>query len=1199
MLAPNSNLVMRTRNGSGDNGTNQGINLTTSSHVAALEFKTQGSGTITLETGGFGSSQVANIAVGKLTTSGGVVSLAAKNSNSQIIMPAGAQIASGGGNITLQADNMSFTGGTTPSIFAGNGEVWLRPTAASVVLGQGANDANGILGLTESELRTITTTTNGSLKIGKDGVTGSMTVSGPLDLTGSGLAGNLILDGFYSNLNVNAPLKAPGTLVLSTGPVGTITQTSDGIISATALKANSDSVTLNAADNLVGVIAGSASAGDFTFRTINPLTVSVVDLHPGVSATGNVLLNSTSTAGVNQNNYFSSAIITATGLAVDAAGPVNLNNTSNSIGSVAASVTGTGGINLRSSTDLAISSVLGINGVTTTANQPINVASNGLLTVGSNVNAGGGSGDVNLKGANIQLYGPLMIDGVRINLFADQPVTGKISTLSGSPVTIGGTNTMDILLGSDLLDFSLAVPTFNANHAITYRNATDNHDISTSSLANAVLNTPFLVIGNDKAEELHTTRNITVNVELARPDDAVVFLAGGGISQTAAITAKDLAIRAGTVDGSTGEVVLDNSANQVGTVAATLQGGRFNFTNGSALSVGTVSDGVNSVSGVITNNGVTSIFTTAGNLVIASPINAGTAGVNLNVGGAISGNGVKGASLNASASGGMSLSTQVGMLSANNTGANTEIAFNNDGPLLIQSLIQPSSSSGSINVDNVGALTVGSGSLAVSLAVSSSSGAIHLTGRNALTVNGGISSESGNIHLLAYPSGVVGHGDTLTLSNTGAVFSNTGNISLRAGDHIVIANGANISSTLGRVTQSPNLNVPPPPSLSECKLNPALSGCASVLPTLNQCIATPSLNGCSVVLPTMAECTATPSLPGCSAVLPTIAQCTATPSLPGCSAVLPTIAQCTATPSMPGCSAVLPTIAQCTATPSMPGCSAVLPTIAQCTATPSLSGCSAVLPTIVQCIATPSLPGCSAVLPPLEQCIVRPSAPGCSVVLPTLSQCSATPATPGCSAVLPTMAQCIAIPATPGCLVVLPTLFQCTITPTLPGCSVVLPTLTQCIVMPNLTGCSAVLPTLAQCTATPNLPGCSVVLPVDPCVLDPLAAKCGSGLPPVQTKTPTNEPVNQAINSTINAVNTVNPTTPTLLPPPASQAPPPPPPQTDTGAGAAANSPGTSNNGSEDGSKKNDNPKAEKKDTVISKDSGEKKNDVVKKMYCN
>jgi filamentous hemagglutinin family protein len=426
------------------------------------------------------------------------------------------------------------------------------------------------------------------------------------------------------------------------------------------------------------------------------------------------------------------------------------------------------------------------------------------------------------------------------------------------------------------------------------------------------------------------------------------------------------------------------------------------------------------------------------------------------------------------------------------------------------------------------------------------------------------------------------------------------------------------------------------PSMSTCIATPSTAGCTAVLPTLSQCIASPTDTGCSVVLPSLSTCTAAPSTTGCSVVLPTLSTCIATPSTAGCTAVLPTLSQCTTTPTLPGCSVVLPSLSACIATPTLAGCSAVLPTVSQCTATPTLSGCSVVLPSLSACIATPTLAGCSAVLPTVSQCTATPTLPGCSVVLPSLSACITTPTLAGCSAVLPTVSQCTATPTLPGCSVVLPSLSTCTTTPSTAGCAAVLPSLATCTATPTAAGCSAVLPTLAACTSTPTLAGCATVLPpVNICLSNPTAAGCAAVLPPASSQT-ANEPVQQAINNTVNIINTVTttvtvPATPVFVSTVRVSLPQPTSPSSETGtssptsSSSGATTPGPTSSTSSTGSassstagsaapanaptadKKDDttaeSKKEEKKDdkanTILAKDNGVKKDEPVRKLYCN
>ena len=425
------------------------------------------------------------------------------------------------------------------------------------------------------------------------------------------------------------------------------------------------------------------------------------------------------------------------------------------------------------------------------------------------------------------------------------------------------------------------------------------------------------------------------------------------------------------------------------------------------------------------------------------------------------------------------------------------------------------------------------------------------------------------------------------------------------------------------------------PNLTACIATPTLPGCSVTLPNLTACLATPTLPGCEVTLPNITACIATPTLPGCSVTLPNLTACLATPTLPGCQVVLPNLTACIATPTLPGCSVTLPNLTACIATPTLPGCQVVLPNLTACIATPTLPGCSVTLPNLTACIATPTLPGCSVTLPNLTACLATPTLPGCQVVLPNLTACIATPTLPGCSVTLPNLTACIATPTLPGCSVVLPNITACIATPTLPGCSVTLPNLTACIATPTLPGCSAVLPSLTTCISSPSVPACTAVLPsLAACTSNPSLTGCVVVLPPTQTSN-SDAPLEKALDSTVSIINStsntsgkttqaptifasltqvakpeakVDSTAKALAPSNAepikssdaklSEA------KTDPKAdpkGDAKTSDAKTSEAKKDESSKEETKKEEPKKEEVSsnKDSGAKKDEPVKKLYCN
>jgi filamentous hemagglutinin family protein len=111
------------------------------------------------------------------------------------------------------------------------------------------------------------------------------------------------------------------------------------------------------------------------------------------------------------------------------------------------------------------------------------------------------------------------------------------------------------------------------------------------------------------------------------------------------------------------------------------------------------------------------------------------------------------------------------------------------------------------------------------------------------------------------------------------------------------------------------------PKLQVCKLTPSLEGCPQVLEaTFQACLVNPNDAACSGVLPTLSQCVARSSERGCDAVLPTLAQCIGSPSLQGCSVRLPSLQTCAASPATAGCQAVLPQPDFCGTHPGDPAC---------------------------------------------------------------------------------------------------------------------------------------------------------------------------------------------------------------------------------------------------------------------------------------
>ncbi|MFA6899500.1 MAG: filamentous hemagglutinin N-terminal domain-containing protein, partial [Desulfurivibrionaceae bacterium] len=777
---------------------------------------------------------------GNLTVNGSVTGISTVDLNIPGILTVINGGAISGPVLTLSADNMDLQAGS--SINAGAGIAWLRPYTANYDIDLGLGTTLGDLGLTTNELNTITTTgvlRIGALTAGNLAITaaiapanvstlslesgGTITQAGAGTITETNLAikalGDVTLDtaanlatslaatigdGTHQNRNfkfknspaLNISANIDGRIGISTAidannfdsasPNGVIaltsgaslTQSAGALLAGKAVYAEGGRVVLPEA-NPTGVIAGKAtgfSAGDiFSYKSSNGIQITTVDSFSGIQSASLEPAGVLLAAGNNGVSQDATAPITASsGLMLNTTGPIDLDNAANSVAALAAN----GVTNLYFNETTALTLGITGNGISTSANGPININTGGLLTVQDPVNAG--SGALGLEAPNIQLGAAAAagtsIGGGLIKLRASQ-AAGSISSAAGatSATTINGT---DIAMEADNFTYPSSAPALTATHAITYTTATDNGNISISGLGSATNTAPWLVIGNDTATDTNTTGNIAVDAAIT--GTGVVLLAGGGISQTAAITANALAAKAGSV---TSASTIDlNTPNTVTNFAAQTRDGAISITNAAALAIGNITDGTHSASGIVSTNGNVTIKTSTGNINLSNPINTGSGAVTLDTdAGAVTGTAViSGSQLTVDATTGIGtsatpLSTSVSLLTANNTGTSGDINILNYGTLTTtgwSSNGDPSNADGNIKIVAQSPLTIG--------------------------VDGGVSARN-NIWLEAGSTSAGVTTDNLTI-NGEVISTNAGTITLRAGSSIF---ENFLISTTGTVVRQP------------------------------------------------------------------------------------------------------------------------------------------------------------------------------------------------------------------------------------------------------------------------------------------------------------------------------------------------------------------------------------------------------------
>ncbi len=575
--------------------------------------------------------------------------------------------------------------------------------------------------------------------------------------------------------------------------------------------------------------------------------------------------------------------------------------------------------------------------------------------------------------------------------------------------------------------------------------------------------------------------------------------------------------------------------NRAATLAGSASNGNLRLNLRDAVAIGTV-EGVN---GLKASNEVS---LTGGVLSAAAGIEGVAVFIDAD---AIGGNGlVKGGYVDLVSRGGIGsaanpLRTSANVLNARNTqSGSAPISIVNDRAVTLRNVVQAGAGNGGpISVESTGGLNVAA-SEGDSAGVRTGSGNISLVTHSPMTIAGKVTTDSGNIRLLA------DNGGALTIAATAQVASGSGNVSLTGGstsiapgsvqvsspDKLSVTNTSNPTTPTTPTTPNPPVT---PPALDTCIKAPGTSGCAAVLETkTRECIANMDGPQCAQVLPSTAVCQTNPAALGCAVVLQRAAllACIANPKGAGCGAILPSYDTCRANGNVLGCAPVLAArqaLEACIANPKGPGCGEILPSYDVCKANGSILGCAPVLAArqaLEACIANPKGPGCGDILPTfevcrangnvlgcapvlaarqaLEACIVNPKGPGCGDILPTFEVCRANGSILGCAPVLAArqaLEACIANPAGAACGEILPPLAQCRIDAGILGCAPVLAraAFDACLVNPAGAGCTGVLPSLPVCKATPNLEGCAQVLQLtfDACLSRPGDASCSGILP--------------------------------------------------------------------------------------------------------
>jgi hypothetical protein len=707
--------ILANQGGTGINGftQNTGGDITTTNATANAV-------SISVASGVTGAA-LQNITVG----SGGTISV---NANNGSITQAAGTLSAGTGTVTLT------TGGLTSGI--GTLAANINTSAAAI---NGTAGSGGAF-ITNANSGNFAVTATGTGNIQLISTMGTLTIAGKTATP----MGNITLCSQAGSIAVNATLAAEG----AAGMGGTVRLSSSaGVTQTTAITAINlgvragDDIALDQATNSVSSVFAANNSGSlkvirfldgnsFSTGTVDPdsmvetcfttKTIGVTSTNGDITLcaqNGALSLGAAVNAGTNNigtdvvrlmagGDITQSAVITATDLAVQASGAVQLCGVANQVsGHFAASGAG---VAFQDGLAFHIGTILGV------ANTCFTTTTSGIS---------GGNGDITLaSGGDFNVDTAISTSGT-VRLAAG----GAVSQTNDVSASISAANLGITANGNVTLDGSATMNNVSGSFATQIMGGGFVHFRDVSALGFTVGQVSGAACfagatgvtttggGEITLSDAAGSANLSINnVITAAGNGRVLLTLGNAIMQlvSAAITGGSLGLSTG------GSVSLGGAANAVGTLAA-MTGGALAYQNGQALTVGSV----NGTPGINSGGNNVTLMTTAGMLTIGNGLGEGImatgATVDLNASGVMENpmsttpakSTITGSEARLQGTGTFTLNqaNAVGMLAAGVTGA---LTYMNDQALMIATVDgTPGINSGGNNVTlmtTAGMLTIGS-----------------------------------------------------------------------------------------------------------------------------------------------------------------------------------------------------------------------------------------------------------------------------------------------------------------------------------------------------------------------------------------------------------------------------------------------------------------------------------------------------------
>jgi hypothetical protein len=360
--------------------------------------------------------------------------------------------------------------------------------------------------------------------------------------------------------------------------------------------------------------------------------------------------------------------VTATNLRLTGTGAVNFDNNQNSVDNLVADLTGAGSLSFNNGANGPLdgltvgANIDGVTGITTAGGDVTLIADN--IEVANAINTGGVTGGIvtlrpdatdNIDVGSAAGLGELNLTNTELNL-----ITAKVLRLGGGntqgievtqAITLlpSKVPTLSLIAGSDdsITDGSgagsLSVDALRLSGGgdVFLSSTANDVNVLAGNAASGAANEDFYFV-DASGFQIATVDGVTGITTPTGANNSLTLTAGGAVTQAAgaAITTNGLQLLGA------GSFALNEVTNEATTLAANLTAagtGTLNYTDGSGLSIGTVTpgDGAPATSSVNTNNSNISIDTVNGPLTVtnangtaAADVNAGTGTVTLVAGSA-------------------------------------------------------------------------------------------------------------------------------------------------------------------------------------------------------------------------------------------------------------------------------------------------------------------------------------------------------------------------------------------------------------------------------------------------------------------------------------------------------------------------------------------------------------------------------------